>query len=354
MKIAPSAHFSIASLASFVALGCVPDFEKDLSQLNEPRLLALAATPAETREGQTTTLRALVATPEGTTAPTPDFRLCVARKPLTELGPVNPACLDEDDGSGSAVLALGRDLEVSATLPKDACKLFGPLRPAPMEGQPSGRPVDPDVSGGFYQPFVANLDGVLSIGGIRIDCDLATASRDNSGLYRERYRPNENPQLTRVELRVEGDAETLALDDADTRRQVRAGAELELSAGWDECPTTSSCGDGFCTANEDRVSCAEDCTTPRGCTGSEQYFWYDAEGRAVRPRREGLAVAWYASRGRFVEEQTGWDEAQAASQRATSNRWRVGEQTGPATVWLVVRDTRGGQSWRSLYFDVVP
>jgi hypothetical protein len=276
----------------------------------------------------------------------------LARKPLIELGPVNPACLRDDDGSGSAVQALGRGFEVSATLPKDACKLFGPLRPPPEEGEPSGRPVDPDVSGGFYQPFVASLDGVLSIGGVRIDCDLATASRDDAGSYRQRYRPNENPLLTRVAL--VSDSEPLALDDASMRRQVRAGSELELSAGWDECPTESLCGDSFCTANEDRVSCAQDCDEPRGCSGSEKYFSYDTEARAVVSRRESLAVAWYASRGRFVEEQTGWGEAQAAAARATSNRWRVGEQTGPATIWLVIRDSRGGQSWRTVYFDVVP
>jgi hypothetical protein len=328
----------------------VPDFERDLSQLREPRLLALAATPAETREGQATTLRALVATPEGSAAPTPEFRLCIARKPLTELGPVNPACLDDDDQTGSAVQVLGRGFEVSATLPKDACKLFGPLRPPPQEGEPSGRPVDPDVSGGFYQPFVASLGGAISIGGVRIDCDLATASRDDAGIYRQRYRPNENPQLTRVALA--GDSEPLSLDDPNRRREVRAGAELELSAGWDDCPTESSCGDGYCTAGEDRVGCADDCSEPRGCSGSEKYFSYDAEARAVVARREGLAVAWYASRGRFVEEQTGWDEAQAATARDTRNRWLVGEQTGPATLWLVIRDSRGGQSWRALHFDV--
>jgi hypothetical protein len=350
MSTAKSA--TLLGIVGLASVGCVPDLEEDLSQLREPRLLALGATPAEAREGQTTTLRALVAAPEGSIAPTPDFRLCVARKPLTELGPVNPVCLEDDDGSGSAVQALGSGLEVSAALPKDACKLFGPLRPAPVEGEPSGRPVDPDVSGGFYQPFVADLASVLSIGGIRIDCDLATASRDDSSIYRQRYRPNENPLITRVDLLDDGD--TLLLDDRGSRRQVRAGATLELSAGWDDCPTESTCGDGFCTANEDRVSCAEDCTEPHGCGGSEQYFWYDAKGRAVKARREGLVVAWYASRGRFAEEQTGFDEAQAASARRTRNRWMVGDQPGLATVWLVIRDSRGGQSWRSLYFTVAP
>jgi hypothetical protein len=76
----------------------------------------------------------------------------------------------------------------------------------------------------------ADLAGVLSIGGIRIDCDLATASRDDSSIYRQRYRPNENPLITRVDLLDDGD--TLLLDDRASRRQVRAGATLELSAGW--------------------------------------------------------------------------------------------------------------------------
>jgi hypothetical protein len=360
-----SDHTPLAVWISLAMVACVPDFETDLSALRAPRILALSASPAEAREGQAVTLRALVAVPEGANVPNVDFRLCLARKPLTELGPVNPECLSGDDtepepeaqgGGGAPAEALpstqplGRGLEVTATLPRDACKLFGPLRPAPKEGEPSGRPVDPDVTGGFYQPFVARLGQALSIGGVRIDCDLATASRDNSGRYREQYRPNENPILTRIEL---GD-EPLALDAPRERREVRAGTEIELVAWWDECPTTSSCGDGFCTANEDRVSCAEDCTEPRGCGGSERYVWYDADKRSVEPRREAITVAWYASSGRFLEEQTGLSEAEADSGRQTANRWRVGGEAGSATLWLVVRDSRGGQTWRSLYFDIVP
>jgi hypothetical protein len=353
----------LVALLSLSAVACVPDFEADLSALREPKLLALTAMPAEAREGQPTTLRALVAAPDGTPTLPVDFRLCLARKPLTELGPVNPDCLSDstegasDDGGGGAPAEtlptaepLGRGLEVEATLPRDACKLFGPLRPAPKEGEPSGRPVDPDATGGFYQPIVARLGNAISIGGVRIDCDLATASRDDSGRYREQYRPNENPKLSRVDL----GEEQLALDDASARRRVRVGEELTLVARWDECPTTSSCGDGFCTANEDRVGCAEDCTEPRGCSGSERYVWYDAEVRSVEPRREAITVAWYASRGRFAEEQTGLDESEASSRRETSNRWRVGSEVGAATLWLVVRDSRGGQSWRSLHFDVAP
>jgi hypothetical protein len=350
---------------SLALVACMPDFETDLSALREPRVLALMATPAEAREGQSTTLRALVAAPEGTPSPDVDFRLCLARKPLTELGPVSPDCLRLDaselepesggsDGTATegtgAVQLLGRGLEVAATLPRDACKRFGPLRPPPQEGAPTGRPVDPDTTGGFYQPFVARLGQTLSIGSVRIDCDLATASRDSSGSYREQYRPNENPVLSGVEL----ENEPLPLDDMQAPREVHVGDELALVASWDDCPTVSTCGDGFCTANEDRVSCVDDCAVPRGCGGSERYVWYDAERRRVEPRREAITVAWYASRGRFREEQTGLDESEAEGGRRTANHWRVGNEVGSATLWLVVRDSRGGQSWRSLRFSVVP
>src|SRR4051812_17996532 len=92
--------------ASLLSLACVPEFDTDLSQLSEPRLLAIAATPAETQAEKPVTLTALVAGPEGMAAPRIDWTMCLSRKPLTELGPVNPVCLAPDDGSG-AVQSLG-------------------------------------------------------------------------------------------------------------------------------------------------------------------------------------------------------------------------------------------------------
>jgi hypothetical protein len=334
-------------LLALGATGCVPDFDDDLSRITEPQLLSLRATPAELKEAGETSLEALVAVPDGQAAPPVKFGLCLARKPLTQLGPINQDCL-QPNAPANVLVPLGTGHGVNLKLPEDACRLFGPLQPAAEAGKPAGRPVDPDVTGGFYQPFVARLGAQVSVGAVRIDCDLSAAGRDESVKYRQQYRTNENPVLSRVTL--SGDAD---LDETATTR-LKAGDSVAFDAAWEACPTSSSCGDGFCTANEDQTSCAEDCLTPRGCSGSERYVSYDPEKQTVIGRREGITVAWFASRGRFQNEQTGFSEAEAANATATQNTWSPGSAPGPATVWLVIRDTRGGQSWKSFHFEVAP
>lgn len=327
--------------------GCVPDFNDDLSRITQPQLLSLRATPAEAKENGETSLEALVAVPDGQAAPQVTFGLCLARKPLTQLGPINQDCL-EPNAPEDVLVPLGTGQGAHAKLPEDACRLFGPLRPAAEAGKPAGRPVDPDVTGGFYQPFVARLGDQVSVGAVRLDCDLSGAARDESVKYRQQYRSNENPQLSRVAL--SGDAD---LDEAGVE-EVKAGDSVDFDAAWQACPTSSSCGDGFCTANEDQTSCAEDCQEPHGCSGAERYVSYDPEKQAVVARREGITVAWFASRGHFQNEQTGFSEAEAATATETHNTWSPGNEAGPATVWLVIRDTRGGQSWKTFHFEVSP
>lgn len=336
-----------------LSAGCVPEFETDLSALRAPRLLAIASNPAETQGKKPAKLTALVAVPEGESAPDVDWTLCLSRKPLTELGPVNPACLQPDDGSG-AVASLGRGESVDTALDQDVCKLFGPLRPSAMAGEPAGRPVDPDVTGGFYQPVVASLDGVPALGAIRIDCDPANLNRDDALSFRAQYRANENPKVSALSLTSAGGEPVTLAEDADSLTEVRAGSVVSFRAAWDDCPTESTCGDGLCMANEDSANCAEDCSagTAHGCTGAESYVWYNRETYRIEPRREGITVAWYASKGSFELEQTGLDEEQARSGRSTSNSWRPGSAVGPATVWVVVRDSRGGVSWRVQHFTI--
>ena len=342
------------SITALGAVGCVPDFDTDLSELREPRLLAISASPAETQAGKTTTLSALVAVPEGAKAPRVDWSMCLARKPLTELGPINPACLEPDDGSGAGA-GLGGGDTVTATLDRDACKLFGPLRPSPMAGQPAGRPVDPDISGGFYQPFVARLGQVTSLGSVRLDCDLANVNRDQTVLYRQQYRVNENPRISELARQVGSRLEPLAGDDSAAPAAVGTAQSIVLRASWNDCPSESVCGDGLCTANEDPTSCAQDCSgAQHGCSGAEPYVWYDRQLEHVEPRREGISVAWYASRGHFASEQTGLDETEAASASFSENTWLTGSSSGPATLWVVIRDTRGGQSWQTYHFEVTP
>lgn len=364
-------HAFRLALLAFPLLGaCVPDFSTDLSALREPRLLAVSADPPEAGANKEVTLTALVAVPEGATAPRLDWSLCLARKSLTELGPVNPACLGiepasegpgDSSGAGGAadaepenlLVPLGSGETARARLDKDVCKLFGPLRPPPVMGQPAGRPVDPDVTGGFYQPIVARLGDVPSLGAIRIDCDPVNVSRDEALAYRRSYRTNENPRLDSLSIR-KGD--TTRELDGEVPFEVKAGSEVTLRAAWVACPSTSECGDGYCTAEEDASNCADDCAAgkARGCPGAESYVWYDRESNRIEPRREAMSVAWYASKGGFESEQTGLDEDQASTATHTSNVWRVGTTVGRATIWVVVRDSRGGQSWRMHAVEIVP
>lgn len=330
------------SLPLLSSSGCVPEFDTDLSQVGEVRVLAIAATPAEAAPRQMVQLDALVVGPEGEPTPSLDFRVCLARKPLTELGAVSPECLAPRPASGAVQeLPAGRAAEF--VLDQDVCKVFGPLRPPPMAGEPAGRPVDPDITGGFYQPIVGSLGDAFTLGTVRIGCDPANVNRDQALEYKQLYRANEAPRIASVTLA--GDA---LAEDAVTELPL---GPAPLRVDWDPCPTESACGDGLCTAREDKMTCAEDCTIPKGCTGAEPYVWYDRENTRVAPRHEGISVAWYTSNGRFDDEQTGLDEAEAQSRHDTQNVWHPA-RSGPATVWLVIRDTRGGLTWKTLRFTV--
>jgi hypothetical protein len=341
----------IACLSPLTVGGCVPEFDTDLSQIADVRVLAIAATPAEAQPRQQVRLEALVVGPEGEPVPAIDWRVCLARKPLTELGPVSPACLAASPAAED-VRRLPRGGEAELMLDQDACKLFGPLRPTPMAGEPAGRPVDPDITGGFYQPVVGVLGRDSSLGAVRISCDPANVNRDEAIEFRERYRPNQAPAIGNVSLREEGGAlQTLSEDDALVLGSL---APVALEVDWEACATESTCGDGLCTAFEDNTTCPDDCgATRKGCTGAEPYVWYNRESQRVESRREGISVAWYTSNGHFDEEQTGRDEGEAQSGQATTNTWRPAS-AGPASVWLVIRDTRGGLSWKTFRFSVTP
>ncbi len=328
------------------ALGCVPEFDDDLSTITAPRLLAIQATPAEAKPRAETTLRALVVGPDSVEQPDPRFALCLARKPLSELGPINPECLTM---GGEAVQDLGRGGEVSASIPEDACRLFGPSVPPPKAGEPPARPVDPDTTGGFYQPVMALFGGEFSLGTVRLDCGVQRASTEEFLAYNAQYRPNENPRVARL-VREDDGAEIAPA--SEPRLSVKAGSSLSLRASWTECPSEPLCGDGICGAYEDRANCALDCAVeaPKGCTGAEPYVWYDLETFKVEPRREGVRIAWYASAGSFEDEQTGRDEGDPGL--STSNVWHSPARSGIATLWLVIRDSRGGVSWETYRMEV--
>ncbi len=339
---------SVGALAVLLA-ACVPEFDDDLSQLRQPRILALQSEPAEAKQGAVT-LTALVAMPPDAADPgTPDFALCVDRKPLTELGPVSPRCLAGIGPGNSALLPLGAGPSVQATLPADTCRLFGPLRPEPKPGEPAGRPVDPDPSGGYYQPFVSVLPGAAesALGGVRLACGIAGAVQAQIVEFNARYVANANPAPAALELVTGEGSVPVAADEPEqsAETQVVAGQRLVLRVRWPDCPRTAECGDGLCSEGESVTDCADGCSVGNGCTGAESYAWYDPLTRSVASRRESLRVSWFTSAGRFAEERTGRSEGEA-DVSFSDNTWQA-PAAGVARIWVVLRDDRGGVGWRS-------
>ena len=334
----------IVSLAH-LAVACVPEFDTDSTLVTSPRVVAIRSVPAEAREGEAVELEALIADPAASGVEA-SFSLCLARKPLTELGPVNPACLAED-ADETVLERLGTGARVAATIPAMACASFGPERPDPKPGEPAGRPVDPDTSGGFYQPVVAFLGEQVSLGASRLRCDLAGIPRAATVELNRRYRNNQNPEIDGVEL-VRADGRVESLVDRANLVAVGRGERVTLRVSWAECPSESVCGDGVCGPLEERATCEEDCVTPKGCTGAERYALYDAESERVVERVERLFVSYLSSGGSFDEERT---DASAGGAFST-NGWTAPNQSETVKLWGVLRDERGGSGFVSVLVEV--
>lgn len=312
-------------LLSALALSCVPELTEELSLVGSPRLLAVIAEPPEAAEGDAVSLTALLAGPRDTTRADVSFATCVARKPLSELGPVSPLCLG---GSSESLQPLGGGGSVQASIDRGACSRFGPRRPTAEAGQPAGRPVDPDPTGGFYQPVVASLPGQRGVlGAVRLDCGLPGADREVVVEYNGRHRTNRNPAIDRVERReAESWAEVSLQDAAGTGRlDVASGTALSLRVSW--------------------ASCAVD----EECTGAESYVLFDAQAGVLVEQEEALLASWYATAGAFQEYRTG---ASPGGQSA-ENVWVAPTEPGGVDVWVVLRDGRGGVSFRAFSIEVV-
>ncbi len=297
-----------------IGLGCAPDFEVDLALVDRPRVLALASTPAEAAPGEVVLLTALVATPEGTSGDAAlDWSTCLARRPLAELGAIAADCVALEE---SAIAAIGQGVAVEATLPDDACRLFGPEPPPAMPGEPSGRPVDPDPTGGYYQPILGLFDeGELNLLKVRLACGLAGATQAQAADYTARYRRNVAPAVAEFGI-VDGSV------------SVGAGEPIDLRVRWADCPEQ-----------------VED-----GCTGAETHVFFDPIALEVATRREAIAVAWYATAGEFDDPRTGRgsDDLEPSS----DNDWTAPREPGTVHLWVVLRDDRGGVGWAELDLEV--
>jgi hypothetical protein len=275
------------SLALAVVLtSCRPELDDRVSLVESPRLLAVRATPAEAKPGENVALEALFVDASGTIAAAPiDWSFCVERRALAESTPIAASCL-----SGAAGLVpLGSGSTASGALPADGCRLFGPDRPEPKPGEPSGRATDPDASGGYYQPLRIAWPGAVSVAEVRIRCGLAGATQEQVVQFGA-SRVNENPKI-------------LAFDHAES------GARVTLQVRYSE---------------------------------PESYLWFDPVTRTLVERRETMRISWYATAGVFENERT-------ADGR---NAWTAPGDARDVMVWVVVRDDRGGVAFGSYRLQV--
>lgn len=341
---------ALALMAVFFG-ACVPAFSDDLATVSSPRILAVRSVPAEAKTGAPVRFTALVA---GATGESLEWGMCLARKPLTELGPVAQACIDRFGSGGETIRRLGRGPSAVGTVPVDACRRFGPLSAPSEAGGVAGRPVDPDLSGGYHQPIVVGSEAGVALASVRLACGVVGVPGAELVRFNQGYRPNENPEIDRLELVTAEGARSIAPGFDRPGASVQAGTRVDLRAVWAACPRQPVCGDGLCTSGENQSNCPADCRdNPRGCTGAETYLWANAETRTVSDRREGISAAWYATAGSFTDDQTGRTETDPDAVD-TSNGWTAPASPGLVRLWIVLRDDRGGVGWEEYLVHVDP
>jgi len=321
--------------------GCVPELIDDTPYVDEPRVLAIRLDPPEAVPGATVRASALFADAEGLVDGDPFvWSFCVARKPLAELGPVSPRCYEPGEAWEAMDGAQG-------ALPADGCARFGPNPPPAEAGESGGRPVDPDPSGGYYQPVVASrpaVDEEPTLAFARLRCGIPNVNQETFVAWNRAYRDNVSPMPET--LSVVGEAGTVVpWEGTGDAIEVQAGATMTLEVAWPACPDSASCGDGVCSPEEDVTTCRDDCEIPTGCNGAERYVVWDTADKILRLRREALSIAWYVTGGTVAEARTG--RSADDPERTSRNEWTAPSSAGEVWGAVVLRDDRGGVGYRS-------
>lgn len=300
-------------LAFVILAACKPSLDDDRSRVDRPRILAVQSEPAEAKPGESVVIRALYTdgVRELDVAPLA-WGFCASRPALAEPTALSEACLSNAEGGRKS---LGTGISVSATIPADVCRLFGPDPPLGKPGESAGRPADPDATGGYYQPGIVGGEDLDDASfDVRVRCGLPGATQAIVAELERRYRPNVNPKLAALRANDE------AIADGATVT-VAPGASLRFGAEW------AACGD-------------------ETCEGAESYVVFDPAARILVSRREAMRVAWLATAGHFDAGSTGREESDLAT--GTENVWTAPAEAGDVTLWLVLRDSRGGVSFRAI------
>lgn len=289
---------------------CKPTVGQPPSLVSEPVLLAVVGEPPEAKPGASVTYSFLLASASGTVT-TADalWDTCLTPKPPSESNSVASACTGAPD---AGVASMGQSY--TAAVPSNACQLFGPIAPPPAAGQPAVRPRDPDGTGGYYLPVQVWLPSVAAspVSGFameRITCNLANAPSAIIAAYASTYTPNRDPGIDHADI-VDGAGQRTSLDQGQVQLPPNVLISIEAVIA-----------DG----------------------ASESFPVYDAESEALVQKREALRLSWFASGGSFTYDHT--DISDGAS--TNSNPWVTPAASGTYSIWLVLRDSRGGTAVKS-------
>lgn len=296
--------FALTLASTLCAPSCKPDFGERQSLVDRAEVLAVRIDPPEAKPGETVTTTLLVVSPDGPLdAPEASWAFCATPKLLTENGSVSAACL----GAGVTPIGDARG-SVSAALPTSGCFDFGP------ETQSAEvRPRDADVTGGYYLPIRARVlagaasEPLTAFGFARLTCNLANAPADAAARFKNEYRRNANPTLSRIEARLES-GEVVALTDRDAFTVPRS-ARVVLRAAW---------------RPED----------------AESYALFDVQDQVIVTRRESLRVSWFTTAGSYAEDRTGRTDAELET--FAENVWTAPNDARTSHLSFVLRDSRGG------------
>jgi hypothetical protein len=312
----------IAIACAFAA--CTPTFSDDTSSVSAPRLLAVQAIPAEAAPGKGFAMAALYVGPDGPADPSSiDWAICLLQNPLGDPDPIAQSCFVQ---ASPSLAQLGAGGSVSATVPSDACELFGPDSPPPAPGQPAARPTDPDATGGFYLPVrLLSSGNQWSAALERIACQPSGVTEAVFNAFSTGYVPNQNPALASLALvNADGGTTTIAPDapDAGAPVTVAAGEGTTLRAAWPVCPQTVT-----------------------ACNGAETYLYIDPTSKQIATGRESMVASWYASAGTYALDRVGRSATDTTP--TVDNEWTAPASAGTVHLWVVLRDARGGVGWAS-------
>jgi hypothetical protein len=297
------------------AAGCGEDFPP-FNRIQELRVLAIRSDPVAPAPGETTTLSALIFTPD----PDPTITYAWSWCPLA--GAANdgyPCEIDEAElaalagGAGQSLPPYNLGTGATAQLPHTISSAVLEQLCTATGAAVAGLPIDLGCDGGFP---------------VQIQLTVKTASDEVKAIRRLRLRrasdtePNTNPRVDGVFVvtRDEADNETSAVPITDTPDVTLFRAEEALLRAV--VPPESA----------------------------EPYTGKD-DNRQPIATKERLSLAWMIETGDTKNGTTNYVEGLNTLAEAMKNEWEPGRvedyARSTARLFLVVRDNREGVAWRS-------